>query len=408
MWSNPKAAPHDSASDDVDKADAAPAAARLLAPDLARGAMLLLIVLAHAPFYLTGTGAGPVGNPAGGTVADSLVRLVTIVGVDSRAYPMFAALFGYGMVMLLTRRKAAGVSEPEARTMLRRRGRWLIVFGLFHALLVTPVEILGAYGVAVLLVGWMLFRPEKTLVIAAAALTAMYSVTLLGYALFESAAAAAEPGADAELALGLMGYGLADMVFRVIGWLIAVGSNLLVFPVLVPMLLGALAARHKLLEDPARHRALLRRLVAVGLPTSILGALPLVLIETGVLSADVAWAAIWLHVLTGVAGGLAYTAIFGLLGAKLQDRPFAPARVLAAAGKRSLTCYLLQSALLVGLLSQTFLGLGAHVNSAGAALAAVGAWSGGLLAANLLEKAGRPGPAEALLRRMVNRKVKKR
>src|SRR5918997_3829277 len=74
--------------------------ARSLAPDLARGAMLLLIALANAHLYLYGRPVGVRGYPIPESTAERLVVLVQMTFVDGRAYPMFAFLFGYGIVQL--------------------------------------------------------------------------------------------------------------------------------------------------------------------------------------------------------------------------------------------------------------------------------------------------------------------
>ena len=387
-------------------ADAPSAPRRMLAPDLARGAMLLLIVLAHAPLYLVSVGTGAFGLPASGSVLDQTVRIVGLLTVDNRAYPMFAALFGYGMVMVITRQRAKDGDDSRARRLLRRRGWWLLVFGFGHALLVTPVDILGAYGLATLLVGWLFFRRERALLIGAAVLSVWFVFAITAMSFFENLPAQGSDTSVDTFALGAMGYAPVDIVERLVVWVIAVVSNNAVFPIVIAMLLGGWAAKRRVLEDPAHHRRTLRLVAVTGLLVALVGAVPKVLVDVGQLPADAAWLAQSLHVMSGLFGGLAYTAVFGLIGARLQNRQGRVVALLAATGRRSLTCYLLQSTLLIVMLSQTFLGIGGSVNSAGAALVAVLAWLGGVTAAALLERAHRPGPADALLRRLVYRQAK--
>lgn len=381
-----------------------PGSHRLVAPDLARGFMLLLIVLAHAPLYLVGAGSGVLGLPAGGTIVDQAVRVLNTLLVDARAYPMFAALFGYGLVLMLQRRRQQGTAERICRRLLRRRGAGLVLLGLAHAVLVTPMDILGAYGVAALLVGWLLLRSPQSLAIAVAVLAPVFLVTIAGFFAFGGA-----EGAEADaFALGALGYGVADLMIRVAGW--AVGTlimNLAVYPVIIAILLGALAAKYRLLEEPDAHRGLLRWFAFAGVAVAIAGAVPLAWIELTQTTGGLLWVWQTIHVVTGIAGGLGYTAIFGLLGRRLQQRASIGVTLLSAAGKRSLTCYLLQSAVLVVLLSQTFAGLGDRINSAGAAAVAVVAWLTGLLCAVLLERANRAGPAEVLLRRFIHRPLER-
>lgn len=384
---------------------------RLVAPDLARGFMLLLIVLAHAPLYLVAVDSGVLGLPAGGSVVDQAARVFNTFLVDARAYPMFAALFGYGLVMVLQRRQQQGTSEQTSRRLLRRRGAGLVMLGLAHAVLITPMDILGAYGLAALLVGWLLFRPPQSLAIAVAVLAPVFMVTIAGFFAIGGAEMAGEgaKGAEADaFVLGALGYGVADMIIRVIGW--AVGTllmNLAVYPIIIAILLGALAAKYRVLEDPDSHRGLLRWFAFTGVAVAVAGAVPLAWIELTQTTGGLLWVWQTVHVVTGIAGGLGYTAIFGLIGQRLQERSSSGVSLLSAAGKRSLTCYLLQSAVLVFLLSQTFVGLGDQVNSAGAAAIAVVAWLTGLLCAALLVRANRTGPAEALLRRFINRPLQR-
>lgn len=383
---------------------------RMVAPDLARGFMLLLIVLAHAPLYLVGVDSGVLGLPAGGSVVDQSARIFNTLLVDARAYPMFAALFGYGLVLMLQRRQQQGVSERISRRLVRRRGAGLVVLGLGHAVLITPMEILGAYGVATLLVGWLLFRPPRSLAIAVAVLAPVFMLTVAGFFAIESAATGqGAQGAEADmLTLGALGYGGTDMIIRVIGW--AAGTfvmNIAVYPIVLTILLGALAAKYRVLEDPDSHRGLLAWCAFAGVAVAVAGAVPLAWIELTQTTDALLWVWQTVHVLTGIAGGVGYTAIFGLLGQRFQDRRSHGVALLSASGKRSLTCYLIQSAVLVLLLSQTFVGLGDRVNSAGAAAIAVVAWLTGLLCAVLLERTNHAGPAEALLRRFVNRPLQR-
>lgn len=83
---------------------------RALAPDLARGFMLLFIALANTVWYLWAVptaGLGTVHPVAEGTL-DRATQFFTVMAVDMRSYPMFAFLFGYGMVQLMRRQEASG------------------------------------------------------------------------------------------------------------------------------------------------------------------------------------------------------------------------------------------------------------------------------------------------------------
>jgi uncharacterized membrane protein YeiB len=108
------------------------------------------------------------------------------------------------------------------------------------------------------------------------------------------------------------------------------------------------------------------------------------------------------HVLSGVVVGLGYVCLFGWLAAVWHDRrDVHPAvRAVTAVGERSLTSYLLQSLMFAPLLSAWGLGLGGRIGTAQAAALAVGVWLVTVAIAVTLDRAGRRGPFEVLLRRL--------
>jgi uncharacterized membrane protein YeiB len=81
-----------------------------------------------------------------------------ITFIDSRVYPMFAFLFGYGMVQLYRRQVDAGTPDKTARRLLRRRNLWLLAFGSVHAALLWYGDVLGADGLAGLIMVALFFR----------------------------------------------------------------------------------------------------------------------------------------------------------------------------------------------------------------------------------------------------------
>lgn len=92
---------------------------RALAPDLARGFMLLFIALANAGgvvFAANEPGLDP--TPHG---LERVVNAFMMLFVSGHAYPMFAVMFGYGLVQMSRRQQAAGAGPGAARnTMVRR------------------------------------------------------------------------------------------------------------------------------------------------------------------------------------------------------------------------------------------------------------------------------------------------
>lgn len=168
-------------------------------------------------------------------------------------------------------------------------------------------------------------------------------------------------------------------------------------------MLGCWAGRRGLLDDPGRHRALLTRIGIVGIGVSLLGALPAALITIDVIRLDAV-----------SAGGPARPA--GSHGRPRRSRlrggvrPAQPpagraARArhsaVAAVGQRSLTFYLFNSVLVAVVLHRDLLGVGERVDSFGALTVAVTVWLVAVLLAAWMDRTGRPGPVDALLRRLV-------
>ncbi|WP_233712477.1 DUF418 domain-containing protein [Kribbella turkmenica] len=80
---------------------------RALAPDLARGFMLLFITLANSHHFVHGTTVFG-GFPMDGSVVDRVVGFLISTLVDGRAFPMFGLLFGYGVAQIVRRQRESG------------------------------------------------------------------------------------------------------------------------------------------------------------------------------------------------------------------------------------------------------------------------------------------------------------
>ncbi|MBG0814923.1 DUF418 domain-containing protein [Planomonospora sp. ID82291] len=374
---------------------ATPVTHRALAPDLARGLMLLLIAVAHAHMYLSGHETGFRGYALDGGALDRLTAGVQILLVDGRALPMFAALFGYGLVQLTNRQLAAGRSWPQVRAVLRRRSLWLLAFGFCHALLLFFGDILGAYGLIGLVLAGFVRREDRVVLRAAVIGLALHVVVMAAFGLLTVSA----PKGDTPAA---MADPIEATVMRLIGWS---GMTPTYFAVgVVPaFLFGIWAARRHVLEDPARHRDLLSRVAVTGTGLAVVGGVPLMLIDTRIWTPSdmVAVPAYVLHSVTGIAGGLAYAAIIGLAADRMRGgRPGRAVRALVACGQWSLTCYLLQSVIFVAVFAPYAGGLSTRVGDAAASGIAVTTWLATVVLAAALAPGGRRGPAEAALRRL--------
>ncbi|PWV44666.1 DUF418 domain-containing protein [Nocardiopsis sp. L17-MgMaSL7] len=361
---------------------------RSLAPDLARGIMLLVIALAHTHLFTVFIG----GTETTPSVLDRIATAGTVMFVDLRAYPMFAALFGYGLAQIHRRRTEQGREWRWTRALLRRRGFWLVVLGLAHGVLLFPGDILAVYGaVSLLLVGVLRFR-DRTLVIMALA--------WLPLAATAHALVAAE-GAVSGLGFPLMPDGLVnEFLFRVTVYPVLIVMMFL--STVVPFLIGVLAARHRVLEKPHEHLRLLRTTALVGVPVAVLGAIPFALTKTGVWTDPTALDMLLvapLHQVTGYVGGMGYAALIALVAVRTNHSRGRVTVALSALGQRSMTFYLAQSVVWAVLFSSYTL----HVQLTSPAVGvgvAVAVWATTVVLADLMRRRGQRGPAETVLRRL--------
>lgn len=121
---------------------------RAVSLDLARGTMLLLIALAHAPLYLYTSEPGIMQRVVAITFLDQIVNFFGQFFIDNRARAMFAVLFGYGLVLAFESRISKGIGDKEAIKTIRRRSWYLILFGIVLAVIIGGQDILMAYGTA--------------------------------------------------------------------------------------------------------------------------------------------------------------------------------------------------------------------------------------------------------------------
>lgn len=298
--------------------------------------MLALIAIANVSWYLWGH-EGSVGmtpHVPAQNVADWAVQVAMTIAVDHRAMPLFAVLFGYGMVQFYRSRLDRGMEPRIVRAMMRRRHWTMLLLGLLHAALLFYGDILGAYAVAGLLMVWIFFgRRTRTLLIWIGVLVTL----MLLFALFSilsaiSLAFFAPPEAIASVKSGSFGMGLVrdfaygqpylvSVLARLAIWTMGLlPGALLLTP--VSILVGWVAARHRVLDEPWRHTRLLTRVAIFGIAIGWLGGVPDVLLITGVIPLPdaVGWAFSGLNSLAGIACGVGYAAAFGLLATRLEGR----------------------------------------------------------------------------------------
>jgi uncharacterized protein len=388
-------------------AAAIPRSERSLAPDIARGAMLLFIALANVGMLLWGRATDAAGHITDSSVPDRIVHFLVQLLALERSRPMFAILYGFGIGIMAARLGIRGLDARAVRRVLRRRGLWLVALGVAHALLLFFGDILSAYGVTGLLALAFVHLPDERLRRwlrrSAAFVVVVFTPLFAGMEAGVVTIGEVAPGQP------LAGYTYLDHVL--FGGMAAGGSMLLtalLVPYLPLVLGGLLLQRAGWLQHPAEHRPALRRGFRAGMLVNVASSLPVALIAAGVWHPGpvLAVTAAWLTAVGGMVAGFGYICGFALLALRWSERgrrglPGA----LAALGARSLSGYLGQSLVMVPLLAPWGLALGDGLGYLGAYGVAVTAWAVTLAAAVAMDRAGMRGPFEVLLRRLVYRRL---
>ena len=358
--------------------------------------------------------------------------------IDQRAYPLFALLFGFGLATMVNRRMASGIdaycqqltgglrapsaaeidqareqAAVDARRLVRRRGLWMVLFGLIHGAFF-PSEIIGTYGiVAVVFAGWFAHKHHKRqLAVCALVLLSQFVPVVLamlfgsgGEAAASGAAAAAPTGAGESVASALPWF-----VTNVFGWFFTALSAAFTTMILPAAFLGARLADTDLIAHPERHRGLLTVAGIGGLALGALGALHQLLVP---LTSAQPWAVdSALIMVLGLAGGCGWLAVLALYagGPTADNRLTGLKRLLSNVGRRSMTAYLSQTAMFAGIfvIAPRLTGRSVSLGEAASAAVAVMVWLTTVVLCAVLERLGMPGPFEVLLRAAVARSERSR
>lgn len=360
--------------------------------------MLLVISVVHAVVFR----AMATGEPLPYTLqssADSVSVFVVTAFAESRGYPMFALLFGYGLAWIHLRRTDEGHPWTWVRSLVRRRGRWMILIGFLHTLLLFSGDIIAVYGLIALAMAGLLHVSDRRLLAHGFVWIAVGSLFYAGVTV--GSAMLSEP----DQAMPVAGDPVTDMAVRAIGWpFMLIMVTLSVFPFTV----GIWAARRRLLEEPGRHRRLLTRVAGLGIPVAVLGGILYALRLTQVWEPGAAavLGAAWLHVLTGHLGGFGYAALIAVVALRIGQRRGPVVTALEATGQRSMTCYVLQPPAWLVLFMPYTLDL-ARMSDTAAFLTGVGVWLGTVVLADLMRRAGVRGPLESFLRNRTYAKVRR-
>ena len=409
---------------------------RYPAPDVARGFMLLLIALANVGSWV----AGPEGRAP--STADRTWAFIRALFIDQRAYPLFALLFGFGLATMVNRRMASGIdaycqqltgglrapsaaeldqareqAAVDARRLVRRRGLWMVLFGLIHGAFF-PSEIIGTYGiVAVVFAGWFAHKHHKRQLAVCALVLLFQIVTVVLAMLFGPGGEAAASGAAVPVPAAAP-TGAGESVASALPWFVtnvnewfftALGAAFTTM-ILPAAFLGARLADTDLIAHPERHRGLLTVAGIGGLALGALGALHELLVP---LTGAQSWAAdSALIAVLGLAGGCGWLAVLAMYagGPTSDNRLTGLKRLLSNVGCRSMTAYLSQTVMFAGIfvIAPRLTGRSVSPGAAASAAVAVMVWLTTVVLCAVLERLGIPGPFESLLRIAVARSERSR
>jgi uncharacterized protein len=369
---------------------------RSLAPDIARGFMLLFIALANVPVHLWGMDLDRYNHNTGQSGADHIAYFLEQLLIAERSRPMFAVLYGFGIAIMASRMFARGTDAKGVRRILRRRSWWLLAFGALHSTFLFYGDILAPYGAMGLIALFFVHLSDKSLkrwLWGSIAYVVLIGNAVMAYFFTSNG----RPPS----------FGLPPYPEQLLFGAIASPSNVLgivitgsFFPLIIA---GMMLQRAGWIEHPEAHLPQLKKVFATGMIVNVASSLPVALIGLGAWEPSTAiWtASIYLTLLGGLYAGIGYICGFALLAHKLRGfgRRGVPG-ALAAVGERSLTSYLLQSFIMAPLLTAWGFGLGEDLGYLGAFGVAFGTWLVTVVVAVALDKAGRRGPFEVLLRRL--------
>jgi len=368
-----------SIQDDKTQLQPVPTSERIHALDVLRGFALFGVLLAYAIWNL--------GNPPWDTYsqADRILQFALAMLVDTKAYTLFAFLFGLGFSMQLTRAETRGVNIVPVYC---RRLLALLLIGLAHALSLRNGDVLAPYAVMGFFL--LLFRNASNKTLAVGIIIGLlYPYLARGAWDLTGIPFPQRPEIDGASYVA-ENYALVRYRYST-----AITS----WPASLPMFFfGLYVGRRRLIEKMADDRRSLWRALAIGLGVGVLAfvvRMPLLMMKENpflFFAPRLALGLLWSAHAWGFAAF--YVSLLLLL---LQKRSW-PQRLapLGAVGRMALTNYLLQAIILVPV-SIGFSLFGRVTPSIGVLLA-LAVWSAQVPASVWWLRRFRFGPAEWLWR----------
>ncbi|ACO45000.1 DUF418 domain-containing protein [Deinococcus deserti] len=305
-------------------AEHGPVRERSVLPDVLRGVALVGILVVNMQDF-----AGFLEWQQRGL--DRVAQALTDVLANGRFISIFAMLFGWG---------AAGLLARQGAGVFVRRHLLLLLIGALHFVLVWHGDIISNYA---LMAGFLLFTARLN---ARALLTLGIAVGAWGQWVWLMDALVAFSRPERPRFTGLPDLSAGSSYAALVAeratefWPNVIGGNLYNGPWLLCLFfLGAAAQRTGLLLRPQDHLPLLHRLAVVGVPLGLLLGVALAYLNTQGDRAS-GLLAIPVRMTGGLAGGLGYVGLIGLL--TVTGR-LGVLRAFAASGRVAMSNYLAQS-----------------------------------------------------------------
>lgn len=371
---------------------------RDIAPDVLRGFALLGILVVNIQFMALNVSEGARGQWAIG-IGNSTATFIIAAIFAGKFYLLFSFLFGYSSSYIIKDDKAN-------RTRWIKRSLLLILIGILHFTLLWHGDILFVYGLFGLLLALFFFRTDKTLKIWSRVIfsISLVLVLLVGVLVYigeryfpeESFQSSSDSKLDQVLQNGTF---LQAVPARLELWVYGVSSGVFLQGGLAfaAFLLGVRLARAKFLSAPFdndQNSRLMKRALLFGLPLQILAAAVLVQNES---KPDPSEAIYLLSLFTGFMAAPLLSIFYVALIRKLVAQKPASVLWMAAAGRISLTVYIMQSVITSIIFGPWGLGLYQRLQTWTVLLLAVGIWLMLVYLATLWLKRFKQGPLEWLL-----------
>lgn len=371
--------------------------ARLLAPDFARGWTLLGIALANC--VTTWIAPPDTARQLYGAVRpdsrlDLLFSWLGAVFTDVRGVAMFCFLFGYGVAMVANKQAQKGKTAAQARWLMWRRFFFLLLIGVAHAYLFAGDVIVSYALIGLLLTCFITISTKILRVLVLVGIALLQVPVLLVFLLVGDSLT------DQSQLLLLSGS--ASDYFQhnfVMASLMLLANGLVVLPLVPVALAGMIAGRFQVMEHPACYRRKLWVLTLITLAGMlVMGTLcvlpaahgPSTLASMAVNFNQVV--GLWFG--PGILAGIVLAA--EVVSRKGWTKMFAP---VTALGRRSMTGYVLQTLIFLSIMPAFGLGLGSGGGATTGFVCGFGCWLLTVIICFGLDKAGWPGPLEALHRR---------